>query len=103
MYNVVVTALKASGEEVIETRLAREVFAGRKIKLLDILESYGLQPLRNMGLPVPEVGLGNFKLRNATFGFMTLLAGVEFGPYEAWRASENGHIASHFVAYRGNP
>lgn len=101
VFNVMVAALRASGEELIETRLASEVFAGRKINLLDILETYGLQPLRKMGIAVPEVGIGVFKLRNATFGFKTLLAGVDFGPYQAWRATKDGHIAGHFTTYRG--
>lgn len=101
VYNVMVAALRASGEEYIEERPAHEIFVGRKIDILNGLESMLLQPLRDRGIPIPELGLGKFKIRNATFGFAALIQNVEFGPYEVWRRTENGHIASQFVTYKG--
>lgn len=103
VYNVLVTALRVSGEEIIEERAASEIFIGRKIAILDMLESMLLQPIRNRGIPIPELGLGNFKIRNATFGFAALIKDVDFGPYEVWRRTEKGHIATQFVSYKGKP
>lgn len=91
--NIVSTALRGSGEKLIEKRSAYELLHGRQIKLIKTLESF-LGPLRTAGFPIPEFKMGNYGLKNFSFGFVIQRDSIDTGPYEHFTRSEKGHIVN---------
>ena len=89
-FNAVAMALKASGEQLVEQRTAGELLDGRKVKLVEYLD-YMLTPLKSIGVPIPMFGLGPYKLNNASFGFVSQRLFTEFGPFEVYTRTEDGH------------
>ena len=90
VHNVLMMAMRTTGERVIELRTAREILAGRPINILVYLEMF-LKPLRAAGIPIPDYTMGNYKLHDLGFGYTMLFGGNDFGPFEHFRRTENGH------------
>lgn len=97
---IVTAALRVSGETLIETRTVKELLEGRKIRILELIESI-LQPLRDRGLPIPALGLGGFTIQNSEFGFCGMISGIRLGPFEAYRRTNAyDQITAHYHSFK---
>ena len=96
--NLVMRLMGATDEKLIETRTARELLEGRKLKLVEIFDNVA-EPLRDWGLPIPGIGVGFYMLNNASFGFVALRTITEFGPYEVYTDTKNGHSVGQFYSF----
>ncbi|KAH9406321.1 Alpha mannosidase, middle domain [Tyrophagus putrescentiae] len=98
VYNAMTHALTLSGEQLIETITARQLMEKRKLPILQYLDLF-LAPIRAVGVPVPDFHKGFMGISNHAFGIATSGGAFEIGPYEAWRRSEDGHVAGHIFKY----
>ena len=98
--NSILAILRVSGETVIESRTAREMFEGRLVNLV-VAVDFIASPLRSLGIPIPDYGIGDYKMYKNSFGVITALTGTEFGPYEHFLRTEDGHIANEVFKIYG--
>ena len=100
VFNIAVALLRASGETIVEKRTAFELLDGRKINLVSILETV-LSPIRQMGLPIPRFGVGFYTLNEDSFGFVHIRKESEFGPYEVFTSTTDGHYVLETKNFEG--
>lgn len=102
VHNLAMMVLRSTGEELIQhDTTAYDILEGKQIRLLQLLEGV-LQPMRDFGLPIPAIGMGNIKVYNSTFGFGQMIKTMKVGPFEEYRRSGNGHLATHFYSFQGS-
>lgn len=100
VFNIAIGLLRASGEQIVEKRTASDLLDGRKIDLVTMLETV-LQPIRNMGLPLPKLGVGFYTMNQEAFGFVHMRRESEFGPFEVYTSTENGHYVLETFKFGG--
>lgn len=93
--NMINVAFKFSGEELFETRTPREFILGRDFPLLKMLDTIS-KPLRQLGIPVPGVPVGNREIKEGRFGMLLLRESNEVGPFEMFTGQT---IPSQFNLY----
>ena len=100
VFNIAVALLRASGENIVERRSAKDLLDGRKINLVTILEKV-LSPIREMGLPIPKFGVGFYTLNQEAFGFVHIRKESEFGPYEVYTSTKDNHYVLGITKFEG--
>ena len=100
VYNILNVALRTTGEKPIEKMPITELLNGRKINIIVLLDKV-LDPLRKMGIPIPDYGYGGYKLANQSYGIASLINEAKFGPIEAYRRSEDGKQVGDIVGLHG--
>src|SRR5690606_23412126 len=80
---IVVMLFQMFSEQLVEVRSVEDVLNGREVgilKMVDMLSS----PLKGLGINVPAIGVGIYKLTESTFGFIKLRDNQTFGPAEVY-------------------
>ena len=81
--NVVTMIFQMFNEQLIERRTVEEVLNGREVGILKMVDVLG-SPLRSLGISVPEIGVGMYKLTESSFGFIRMRHNQTFGPMEVY-------------------
>src|SRR5690625_3383306 len=88
--NILVMGMRAIGESVVDSRPAGDLLEGRSLTILVLVDMLA-QQLKSFGIPIPEYGIGSFKIRNFTkIGLVSLVNNFVMGPMEVYTRTENG-------------
>lgn len=99
--NVVNSLMTATDEKFIETRTVEEVLIGRRYPMFDTIDKV-TQPLRSLGLSIPEYESSAYMLRDNKYGFLAMRSGRTFGPFEAFTGMAGTYDKfTHFATYNG--
>jgi len=100
VYNAINLALRMTGENLVDYTSARLLIEGKPIRILSYI-SMLLQPLRSVGVPIPEYfGQSGLQLTNHSFGWTSTLSSGELGPYEEYTKTENGHLVGDVLSFQ---
>ena len=93
--NVVVMIFRMFNEKLVETRTVEDVLNGREVGILKMVEAMS-NPLRQLGINVPGIGVGIYKLTESTFGFIKLRDNQTFGPAEIYTGQTTAGRFNYF-------
>ena len=80
--NIIYVIFRFFDEMIIEERTVGEILTGRSLGILKLVDSLS-SPLRSIGIPIPLIGVGIYKL-TTSFGFIQLRDNQTFGPAEVF-------------------
>ncbi|KAJ6217057.1 hypothetical protein RDWZM_008214 [Blomia tropicalis] len=81
--NILVTISQLYNENLIEVRSIEDVLTGREVGILKTLNTI-TTPMKQLGIAVPDINVGLYKLSETTFGFIKLRDNQTFGPTEMY-------------------
>lgn len=89
-------------ESLIERRTVEEVLNGREVGILKMVDTMA-SPLRSLGISVPDLGVGMYKLTESSFGFIRMRDNQTFGPMETYTGQTTASRArfNNFASVEG--
>lgn len=99
--NIIYIIFRMFEEKLVETRSIEEILVGRKLGILRIVDALS-RPLRSVGIDVPSISVGFYKLEESTFGFIHLRHNQTFGPAEVYTGQTPMGSFNSFHSLEGN-
>lgn len=81
--NVLYMIFVSFKESLVERRTVGDVLNGREVGVLHMVDAMS-KPLKTLGIDVPVIGVGLYKLSESSFGFIKLRNNQTFGPVEVY-------------------
>lgn len=98
--NLLYLVFRYFDENIVEERSVADILTGREIGVLKIVDSLS-RPLRSMGIEVPLIGVGIYKLTQNSFGFLHLRHNQTFGPAEMYTGQTDSGQFNTFHSLNG--
>lgn len=105
--NILIIAFQAFGENVVEIKNLENILFGTKMNILQFVESFA-SIFKMLGIPFIKdlyemvTNFGAYHISNNSIGFVKVIFGNEFGPFEYYRHTINGRKVNEIKSIYGS-